>query len=171
MFRLSSVACAHGEGADMTGTAGEAGAVEWLASAADDPQACRAEWESSPPGVVLLPAGRMWDVLMVGGLLGYPTLDALTGWPERPGPVLADFGSARIGFFVPPGTAARWADTGVRCAGRGTWIVAPCPGRASGGARWLIPPDGSGTLNDPVVLELAMQDAAARVGGRARGDG
>lgn len=154
----------------MSRTAGARRAAEWLASAAPDPDACQAEWARSPLGAVLLPAGRMWDVLIVGGLLGYPTLDALTGCLERPGPVLADFGDARIGFFVPPGTAARWADTGIRCAGRGTWIVAPRPGgRAAGGARWLIQPDGSGTLTDPAVLELAMQDAAARLAGTWNG--
>lgn len=39
----------------------------------------------------------------------------------------------------------------------------PYPGRSSGGVRWLIPPDGSGTLTDPSVLELAMHEAAARL--------
>lgn len=150
----------------MSGSTGADGAVEWLASVAPDPEACRAEWQRNPLGVALLPAGRLWDVLILKGMLGYPVLDAVTGFVERPGPVLADFGDARIGFFVPPGTAARWAGTGIRCAGRGTWIVVPCPGRATGatgGARWLIEPDGSGTLTDPAVLELAMQEAAARL--------
>jgi len=39
----------------------------------------------------------------------------------------------------------------------------PYPGRATGGVRWLIPPDGSGTLTDPTVLELAMHEAAAQL--------
>ncbi|RPK42142.1 hypothetical protein EES39_21035 [Streptomyces sp. ADI92-24] len=43
----------------------------------------------------------------------------------------------------------------------------PYPGRAAGGMRWLIPPDGSGTLTDPTLLELAMHEAA---GGVAAGD-
>jgi hypothetical protein len=30
-----------------------------------------------------------------------------------------------------------------------------------GGVRWLVPPDGSGALVDPVLLELAMHEAAA----------
>ncbi len=153
----------------MSGAAGEQKAAEWLASVAADPEACLAEWERNPLGVALLPAGRLWDVLIVVGDIGYPTLDAVTGCLDPPGPVLADFGDARLGFFVPPGTAARWAGTGLRCAGRGAWIVVPCPGRAAtGGARWIIPPDGSGTLNDPVVLEMAMQDAAARIAGEPR---
>ncbi|MFE9478387.1 hypothetical protein ACFYNM_07235 [Streptomyces spororaveus] len=146
-------------------------AVEWLVSAAPDPQACRREWERSPLGVALLPAGRRWDVLIMPGELGRPTLDVLRLLLARPGPVLADDGAAgrsgtsmpRLGFFVPAGTASRWLATGVRGAGRGSWIVVPYPGRVTGGVRWLVLPDGEGTLTDPAVLELAMHEAAARV--------
>jgi hypothetical protein len=148
--------------------AGAKNAVEWLTSVAPDPDACRWEWERSPLGVVLLPAGLLWDVLILPGELGRPTLDILTHWTGRPGPVLADFGDARMGFFVPPGTAARWLGTGVRGAGRGTWIVVPYPGRGTGGVRWLVLPDGAGTLTDPVLLELAMHEAAARPAREAR---
>ena len=144
---------------------GAEGAVDWLVSVAEDPRSCRLEWERNPLGVTLLPAGLRWDVLILGGELGYPTLDVLTGLVECPGPVLADFGDARMGFFVPPGTAARWLGTGVRAVGRGTWIVVPYPGRPTGGVRWLVPPDGTGHLTDPVVLELAMHEAAARLAG------
>ena len=79
--------------------------------------------------------------------------------------MLADFNDARMGFFVPPGTAARWLGTGVRAAGPGTWIVVPYPGRPTGGVRWLVPPDGTGHLTDPVHLELALHEAAAEIAG------
>ncbi|MEV7524109.1 hypothetical protein [Streptomyces sp. NPDC091371] len=138
-------------------------AVEWLVAVAPDPEACRFEWERSPLGVTLLPAGRRWDVLILPGELGQATLDVLMLLLDKPGPVLADFGDSRLGFFVPPGTASRWLGTGVRGAGRGTWIVVPYPGRATGGVRWLVLPDGEGTLTDPAVLELAMHEAAACV--------
>ncbi|MER7729292.1 hypothetical protein ABTX80_00240 [Streptomyces erythrochromogenes] len=144
-------------------TPGEKTAVDWLVSAAPDPDACRRAWEHSPLGVVLLPAGRLWDVLVLPGELGRATLDVLTLLTGRPGPVLADFGASRLGFFVPAGTASHWLGTGVRGAGRGAWIVVPYPGRATGGVRWLVLPDGEGTLTDPVLLELAMHEAAARV--------
>ncbi|GCB45668.1 bifunctional DNA primase/polymerase [Streptomyces sp. NL15-2K] len=143
-------------------------AVEWLASVAPDPEACRWEWERNPLGVALLPAGKAWDVLILPGGLGYPTLDVLTRILDRPGPVLVDFGDARMGFLVPPGTASRWLGTGIRTAGPGTWIVVPYPGRSTGCVRWLVPPDGSGTLTDPALLELAMHEAAA---GPAREEG
>jgi len=142
--------------------AGVEAAVEWLVSVAPDPDACRWVWERDPRGIALLPAGRRWDVLILPGELGHPTLDVLTRLVDRPGPVLSDFGDARMGFFVPPGTADRWVGTGVRGAGRGTWIVVPHPGRpVADGVRWLIRPDGSGTLNDPALLELALHEAAA----------
>lgn len=108
-------------------------------------------------------------MLILPGDLGYPTLDVLTRVLDRPGPALVDFGDHRVGFFVPPGTAAHWVGTGVRTAGSGTWIVVPHPARATREVRWLVPPDGSGTLTDPALLELAMHEAAARLAGG--GDG
>ncbi|MFE6688415.1 hypothetical protein ACFVFQ_18335 [Streptomyces sp. NPDC057743] len=144
----------------MTATGANA-AVDWLVSAAPDPDACRRAWERNPLGVALLEAGRCWDVLIVEGRLGRPAVDVLARDRGRPGPVLSDFRDARTGFFVPAGTVAHWLGTGVRGAGRGTWIVVPYPGRATGGVRWLVPPDGTGTLTDPVALELALHAAVA----------
>ncbi|MFD4988779.1 bifunctional DNA primase/polymerase [Streptomyces sp. NPDC058374] len=141
-------------------------AVDWLLSAAPDAAACRRQWERGPHGMVLLPAGALWDVLILPGELGHPTLDVLSRCAGRPGPVLAGSGGERLGFFVPPGTASRWLGTGVRAVGRGTWIVVPHPGRAAGVVRWLVRPDGSGTLNDPGLLELAMHEAVVGEGRR-----
>ncbi|MFE9252312.1 hypothetical protein [Streptomyces sp. NPDC007088] len=151
-----------------TGAGDDRTATEWLASAALDPEACLRAWESDPLGVVLLPAGRVWDVLVLGGELGRLTLEVLYGVLDRPGPVLADADESRIGFLVPPGTAAHWIGTGVRGAGNGTWIVVPRPDVTSGSVHWLVPPDSSGTLSDPVLLELAMHEAAVRLSARSR---
>ncbi|MFD7996679.1 hypothetical protein [Streptomyces mexicanus] len=151
----------------MTGTRS---ALAWLASVAPDPRACRRQWERDPKSVALLPAGKAWDVLFLPGALGYPTLDVLSRLLDRLGPVLAGSGDARLGFLVPPGTAARWVGTGVRGAGLGTWIVVPYPDRSAGTVRWLVPPDGTGTLTDPALLELAMHEAAA-LAGRREDDG
>ncbi|WP_037572378.1 hypothetical protein [Phaeacidiphilus oryzae] len=140
-------------------------AIDWLAAAAPDPSACRREWERSPTGVATLPAGVRWDVLIVPGPLGRTTLDVLLDSPRtRPGPVLADHGGRRVGFFVPTGTAARWVGKNTRCVGPGTWIVVPHPTRSlprSATPTWLVAPDGSGRLNDPATLELALHEAAA----------
>ncbi|MEV4905626.1 bifunctional DNA primase/polymerase [Streptomyces albidoflavus] len=145
-------------------------AAEWLLSAAPDPAECRRQWGRGPQGMVLLPAGVKWDVLILPGALGHPTLDVLSRCAGRPGPVLSGAGGVRLGFFVPPGTASRWLGTGVRAVGRGTWIVVPHPGRAAGVVSWLVRPDGSGALNDPGLLELAMHEAVAGEGwGRSGG--
>jgi hypothetical protein len=116
-------------------------------------------------GVATLPAGERWDVLITPGPLGRSALDILlTDASSRPGPVLADYGGKRVGFFVPAGTAARWIGTDIRCAGLGTWIVVPHPTRAlprSATPSWLVAPDGSGRLNDPGTVELALHEAAA----------
>ncbi|MBT2444455.1 hypothetical protein J7E93_31035 [Streptomyces sp. ISL-36] len=138
--------------------------MKWLASAAPDPGACYREWQRNPFRPVLLPAGKRWDVLLVPGRLGYPAFDPLTRRVDAPGPVLADVGGTRTAFFVPPGTADHWVGTGMRGAGLGTWIIVPRPGRAADGMRWLVPPDGTGTLNDPALLEQALHETAARLG-------
>ena len=147
------------------GTMDARGAVEWLVAAAPDPDTCRWEWERSSTGIALLPAGRIWDVLIVPGELGRTTVDVLLRLVAGPGPVLADSEGFRVGFFVPPGTAARWVGTGVRTAGHGNWLAVPYPGRTGCGLHWLVPPDGSGVLNDPILLELAMHEAAALLAG------
>ncbi|MEI7030766.1 bifunctional DNA primase/polymerase [Streptomyces pratensis] len=151
----------------MTGSRSTA-AVEWLTSAAPDPDACRWAWQRDPQGIVLLPAGKLWDVLIVPGALGRPTLDVLLRLVGRPGPVLAALRVRRTGFFVPPGTASGWAGAGARGCGPGAGIVVPRPGRAAGGVRWLAPPDGSGTLTDAGLLERAMHEAAGAAAGSAR---
>ncbi|MFC0600808.1 hypothetical protein [Streptomyces palmae] len=149
-------------------------AVDWLVSAAEDPVACRRAWERDPLGIALLPAGRLWDVLILSGALGGTTLEALHRKTDRPGPVLGDFQDTRVGFFVPAGTAARRTEPGsvprgagprtvVRGAGPGAWVAVPYPGRPAGGVRWLVPPDGSGHLTDPAVLDAAMAEAALRL--------
>jgi hypothetical protein len=137
-------------------------AVNWLAAAAPDPQVCRVEWENSGRGVTLLPAGRLWDVLLVPGPLGHPAYEVLSRRAGT-GPVYADFADGQLGFLVPVGTAARWVGTGVRSAGAGTWVALPHPAGAGRGLRWLAAPDGSGRLTDPAVLELALHDVAGRL--------
>ena len=57
--RTDQPAGAHGEtGGVHHRHWGRRAAVEWLASVAPDPDACRWEWERNPLGVALLPAGR-----------------------------------------------------------------------------------------------------------------
>lgn len=133
--------------------------VEWLAAAAPDPRACKRAWDEGD-GIALVEAGRYWDVLSVPDQLGLLALDLL--WQPSlpaPGPTLVDTAARRIGFLLPPDPGSRWIGTGLRYAGRGSWVAVPPPYRSSRFMEWLVPPDGSGVLHAPVTLELALRQA------------
>ncbi|MEU9129099.1 hypothetical protein AB0D08_13505 [Kitasatospora sp. NPDC048540] len=140
-------------------------ALRWLATATTDPDHSHRHWARSTAATLLVPAGRSWDLLSVPDTLGRPALDVLHRLddlhrnPGR-GPALAHTG--RTGFLVPVGTASRWFGTGVKVAGPGLWTALPHPARPRPALHWLVPPDGSGRLVDPALLELALHDAAAR---------
>ena len=140
-------------------------AVEWLVLAASDPARARRQWEASPLRVVMLPTGRLWDVLILSSKLGRATLEVLDCLANKPGPVLIDSARQLLGFLVPPGTTVNWLASGVRGLGDGAWIAVPYPGSPTGRMRWLIPPDGTGHLTDPGLLEAALHEAAARLSG------
>jgi hypothetical protein len=132
--------------------------VEWLAAASEDPGACKQEWQHGSSGVTLLAAGRFWDVLVVPELLGLRVADFLRELPLLdPGPCLLDTRRRHVGFLLPPEPQTVWIGTGVRLLGAGTWITAPAPHCRWGSLRWLVPPDGTGTLTVPEVLEVALQ--------------
>jgi hypothetical protein len=133
--------------------------VEWLAAAASDPRVCKREWDQGS-GTVLMEAGRFWDVLSVPEQLGLLALDILWNDPLRPpGPTLVDTASRRVGFFLPPDPASHWVGSGLRHAGKGSWVAVPPPYRAARFLEWIIPPDGTGALHAAVPLELALQRA------------
>ncbi|WP_437058031.1 hypothetical protein [Streptomyces sp. enrichment culture] len=113
----------------------------------------------------MVACGRFWDVLTVPENLGVLALDALLCIPQAPGPVLADTGSRRVGFFLPPDPQGRWVGPDIRYAGRGSWIAVPAPYRAAGRLRWLVPPDGTGSLFVPAAVELALQQALGTLAG------
>nr|WP_244188034.1 hypothetical protein [Streptomyces regalis] len=144
-------------------------AVEWLAAAATDPRACRQQWDDGADAV-LLEAGRLWDVLTVPEHLGLSALDLLRRAQVRAsGPVLVNCGARRVGFFLPPDPATEWVGPGVRHAGRGSWVAVPPPHRSSGWRlEWLLPPDGTGALHDPAVVELALREAGGTLDVLAR---
>ncbi|MFF6994433.1 hypothetical protein ACFY93_05660 [Streptomyces sp. NPDC008313] len=142
----------------MTSTVSMQG-VEWLAAAAPDPRACKREWDRGH-GTVLLEAGRYWDVLSVPAQLGLLTLDILWRVPvDVPGPTLMDSAAQRVGFFLPPDPVSRWVGSGIRHAGRGSWVSVPPPYRPAGLLEWIVPPDGTGALHIPATLEGALRRA------------
>ncbi|MCK8431548.1 hypothetical protein G3I77_00500 [Streptomyces sp. D2-8] len=141
-------------------------ATEWLAAAATDPGDCKRQWHGES-GVAVLACGRFWDVLSVPVDVGALALDALLRMPQAPGPVLADAVARRVGFFLPPDPAGRWVGTDVRYLGHGAWVTTPAPHRNSGRLRWLVPPDGVGTLFVPTAMEAALQQALGTLAAKA----
>ncbi|MFE7275273.1 hypothetical protein [Streptomyces sp. NPDC057623] len=135
-------------------------AVEWLAAAAADPRSCQQQWDQGADAV-LLEAGRIWNVLSVPEQLGLRALDRLRrARPRASGPVLANSGARRVGFFLPPDPVGDWAGPGVRHVGRGSWVAVPPPYQSSGWRlEWLLPPDGTGALYDPAVVQWALRRA------------
>lgn len=117
--------------------AGAKTAVDWLAAVAPDLEACRWEWERNPWAWRCCPRAGPGTCSSCRVSSAIPPSTYSPGSSAWPGPVLVDFGDDRMGFFVPPGTAARWLGTGIRTAGTGTWIVVPYPGRSTrGSAGW-----------------------------------
>ncbi|MFF4352889.1 hypothetical protein [Streptomyces sp. NPDC001530] len=132
--------------------------MEWLAAASEDPRACKNEWQNGRTGVTLLAAGRFWDVLIVPEELGLRVAALLDELPLlAPGPCLLDARRHHVGFFLPPEPETVWIGTGLRRLSKGAWIAAPAPHCRWGALRWLCPPDGTGTLTMPEVLELTLQ--------------
>ncbi|GAA2811294.1 hypothetical protein GCM10010441_39940 [Kitasatospora paracochleata] len=129
----------------------------WLAQAATDPQAVLQRRESSPTQVVALPAGTAWDLVATRLDLAERVLDVLNP-PRRPGaPVLVDACAQLAYFLIPPGR--RWTSEigGARHLGPGNWLPVPHPDEQSSPyARWLIPPDGTGTLHQINRLRTAL---------------
>jgi hypothetical protein len=140
--------------------------MEWLAAAATDPRACKRQWHGTT-GTTVLACGRFWDVLSVPQQLGLMALDALLCIPQAPGPALADFVACRVGFFLPPDPIGRWVGSEIRYLGTGAWLTVPPPDGAAGHLRWLVPPDGAGTLFLPAAVELAFQQALGRQAAQA----
>ncbi|WP_331723323.1 hypothetical protein [Streptomyces sp. NBC_00105] len=135
-------------------------AMEWLAAAAEDPQAYERDCRRGGAGIHLLAAGRLWDVLIVPACLGLRAADMLDDLPRvGPGPVLLDGRRREVGFFLPPDPGATWVGDGTRHITQGGWIAAPAPHCRWGDLRWLVPPDGSGALTTPRAMELALHRA------------
>ncbi|MFD7324003.1 hypothetical protein ACFV9D_23350 [Streptomyces sp. NPDC059875] len=128
--------------------------ARWLASACDDPAGCLREWQVGQQGVVLVPAGRVWDALAVPEMLGRSLLNAVarSGHPAT-GPVLVDSRRQELVLLMDPGSPPARLDRAARYLTSGTWLAIPDPGRRKvTGLSWLVPPDGKGTLFSPTDL-------------------
>jgi Bifunctional DNA primase/polymerase, N-terminal len=124
--------------------------LQWLSTAAEDPALCRAVWADDPRRPYLLATGRLFDVVVIPQRVGMETYDQLNRRGLPLGPVMADLGAKRVGFFLP--AHSRLAFTEVVAAesahapecqylGAGASVLVPGPVAFSGDRHeWLRAP-------------------------------
>ncbi|MDH6131804.1 hypothetical protein P3T37_001178 [Kitasatospora sp. MAA4] len=131
----------------------------WLAQADTDPEHAYTWWDSNLDGFAILPAGRLFDAIEISTA----TAARVLGAAGTDGPAIRDDTSGRVHVLVPPGTAETWDQELARCLGVLHYLRIPAvTRRTQPGPYWLTPPDGSGHLNDPTALSLALIAAATR---------
>jgi hypothetical protein len=138
----------------------------------------RQRWAVHPEANVVLPTGRVFDVLDVPTAAGTVALDMMRKSGVKPGPVAA--GGGRTLFFVAtrgaPENEDEWWSCHLDCAPedvgevvslrwhcRNSYVLAP-PSRDPSGvaSRWVCPPDGPmpSVLPDAVRLLEILADAS-----------
>lgn len=125
----------------------------WLASCSAHPDLVRQAWDFE--ALAPIPTGRNWLAAEVRFVAAVRAMRQI-GTP-RLGPVLADPGLDLTWWLIPPGTGEALA--GIRQAEvwpEGDPLHCPPTGWYQCGRKWLHRPDGSGTLNDPVLLAAAL---------------
>ncbi|WP_370622999.1 bifunctional DNA primase/polymerase [Streptomyces tsukubensis] len=138
--------------------------ADWLARSTPYPRSTLALWRERPHAPLVLPCGRVFDIVNLPVVFGRRVLDRL--WDEGPGcgPVATHRG--RLLVFAAPGTAQRlpalleWEEWGgsaphpdggsvvppLLCHGAGDAVTAPALSAAGAaetarGPRWLVAPD------------------------------
>ncbi len=149
----------------------------WQLLASTEAGKVQQRWADHPEANIVLPTGRVFDVLDVPAAAGGAALDAMRQAAVQPGPVAA--GAGRALFFVAtrgaPEDEDEWWSCHLDCAPedvgevaalrwhcRNSFVLAP-PSRDPFGApaRWLIPPppEGPDLLPDAVRLLEFLADA------------
>jgi hypothetical protein len=149
----------------------------WQIQATSDPGKARQRWARYPEANVILPTGRVFDVLDVPAPAGLAALAMMGDAGVETGPVAV--GSGRILFFVAtrgaPDNEDEWWSCHLDCAPedvrevvslrwhcRNSYVLAP-PSRDGAGpaGRWVRGPDEQGgrSLPDAVRLLEVLADA------------
>ena len=144
---------------------------EWLSAAADDPSACRSHWADRPREPYTLPAGRHFDVVVIGERFGMETFDQLVRRNMPVGPVAIDRAARQVGFLLPPHQRGRFersltSETDdlpeYRYLDEGSYVVLPGPVPLSGDRyQWLLAPLRRPETSPLRPIALAVMFAAA----------
>jgi Bifunctional DNA primase/polymerase, N-terminal len=146
----------------------------WKREATDRVEVIRARWSARPEASIVLPTGRLFDVLDVPEFAGREALTRLDIMGYRVGPV-AQTAEGRLQFWVSSGARVLYGlgDSGswpydmldLGCLSCGDYVVAP----PTGGASWVFAPAAT-SWHLPNAYEIAgtIADACRQVGCRAR---
>jgi hypothetical protein len=153
----------------------------WQVEATADPATAWSWWLARPEASIILPTGRVFDVLDVPAAVGTSALRRLAGSGVRPGPVAVSAGDRAL-FFVrtrgAPADEHEWwschldcepetvaQGNGLRWHCRDSYVLAP-PSRcgAAGAAHWLSGP-GEHPLPDGLRLLEVLADVCEGAGG------
>ncbi|MGW5609797.1 hypothetical protein ACWEWI_27670 [Streptomyces sp. NPDC003753] len=84
---------------------------------------------------------------------------------SRCGAVLEYPDKAAVYYFVPRGTAARWALEGTQALGKGSTLTIPLARCTTApGPHWRVCPGDDGWLTDARALQAALEDCSPRDG-------
>ncbi|WP_338423579.1 bifunctional DNA primase/polymerase [Streptomyces gobiensis] len=145
--------------------------MQWLSAAADDPADCRAQWAEDPRRPYALPTGRLFDLVVLEQRIGLETFDQIDRRCMPLGPVSVDWGSRRVGFFLPSNSLGRFRGM-VKCETQeppqyrylstGSVVVVPGPMPLSGDRyTWLCAPMRRPEANPARIAALAAMFVAA----------
>jgi Bifunctional DNA primase/polymerase, N-terminal len=149
-------------------------AANWRRAATNRVDLIRGRWSSEPSASIVLPTGRLFDVLDVPESAGREALTRLDIMGYRLGPV-AETAEGRLLIWVATGTRVLYGLSdgrmwpydvlGLRCLSSGDYVVAP----PSGDARWVFAPAATSWQlpgADEIVGTVAQ--ACRQVGARSR---
>lgn len=116
--------------------------------------------DASETGLVLMPAGILWDVVRTPLAIGSAVLGRLLADEHDSalvGPVLCDSSNGWLYWLVSPGADDTWPDD-ARLLGTGAWVVAPANAcLPTQSAAWLHLPDDP-IVSGPAWLAAALND-------------
>lgn len=130
--------------------------AEWLAGAAPNPRAVLGMW-AGQPGLVGLPVGVRWDVVVAGLHRSVEAMQWLQEHGHQLGPVMACTRSGVALWLVDVGGADSNRRCGVEVMGRGGVLMCPAPDRFAEGRGWIARPHEEGVLTDRVLLAQALR--------------
>jgi len=151
----------------------------WQLQASTDTATVERWWVAMPEANVVLPTGRIFDVLDVPAQVGITALTRMERSGLRPGPVALSAGDRAYFFVVTRGAPAdenEWWSCHLDCEPeevaevsglqwhcRDSYVMAPPSRHGSGVARWLRDP-ASHELPDGVRLLEVLADACEEAG-------